>query len=112
MGEIILTARHKRLLSSMLFVVEKKIDDIETILHKSSDHSSYRILHDIEDEKEKKILLALKNAKEKINEIVKKYGIRKREIMVSSYIPTIESQMWEMLTDSLSSSLKDMVKIL
>ena len=106
MNEHKLSGRYKRLLASMLFVVEKKIDDIESLINKKPEHATYRILIDIDQDKLNSIRASLVNARDKIGFMVNKYHIKKREIHASSYTPTIESQMWEMITDSLSRSMK------
>ena len=106
MGEINITKRHRRFLSSLFFVLEQKTEAIEHMIRHSEENASYDIDQDLIAEKKVALSLACRELKKTLKEISQKLGLSKRKISQSQYINTIQSQMWENISDAFSDKLK------
>ena len=106
MEELYINKRHKRLLSSLFFVLEQKTEAIEHMIHHSASNASYNIDQDLSDEQKAALRSACLQLKEALNEISQKLDLSKRKISQSQYINTIQSQMWENISDAFSDKLK------
>lgn len=106
MENITLTERHTRLLSSLIFVLEQKTESIEHMMNHSAQNSSYNIEQDLSEEQKIALTKACKDLKKTIDEISEKLQLSKRKISQSHYINTIQSQMWENISDAFSNKLK------
>ena len=101
-----LTQRHKRLLSSLFFVLEQKTEAIEHMLNHSANNASYSIKQDLSDQKKEQLSNACKALKHELRNVADKFDLNKRNISQYQYISTIQSQMWENVTDAFSDKLK------
>ncbi|MCG8309746.1 MAG: hypothetical protein MI975_20290 [Cytophagales bacterium] len=105
MEKITISKRHKRLLSSLLFVLEQKTESIEHMLRHAADNASYCIAQDLEDPKKKELIDSCARLKQVMREVSEQLDLPKRVIGQSQYISTIQSQMWENITDAFSGNL-------
>ena len=106
MGNLDITKRHKRLLSSLFFVLEQKTEAIEHMIGHSKENASYIIEQDLSNEQKENISLACKELKESLFEISNELDLSIRKISQAQYISTIQSQMWENISDVFSDKLK------
>lgn len=101
-----LSKRHKRLLSSLLFVLEQKTEAIEHMLNHSPENASYSIEQDLTSEKKLELARNCKELKQVMTLVAEELDLKQRKISQSQYISTIQSQMWENVTDAFSDKLK------
>ncbi len=106
MEKTILNKTHQRLLGSLLFVLEQKTEHIEHIIKNSRENASYIVEHDLDETTLTQALDNCTKLKEKIAQVSDKYSIRKRKINLYHYVNTIQSQMWEHISDAFSDKLK------
>jgi len=106
MKNITLTKRHKRLLSSLFFVLEQKIEAIEHVIKSPKDNASYMIEQDLDTEKLKRLSENCTDLRASLDLVSEKLQLSKRKISQSHYIQTMQSQMWESISDAFSSKLK------
>ena len=101
-----LSKTHKRILGSLLFVLEQKVENIEHILHQNPENASYVIGQDLREDERQKLENNCSLLKEKINDVARDFNLKKRTINQYQYIQTIQSQMWEHISDAFSDKLK------
>jgi hypothetical protein len=101
-----LSKTHKRILASLLFVLEQKVEHIEHILNQNPENASYIIEQDLPKEEAKRLLTHCQALKVNIDAISRQFGIKKRSVNQYQYIQTIQSQMWEHIADAFSDKLK------
>ena len=101
-----LSKTHKRILASLLFVLEQKVENIEHIINHHPENASYEIEQDLKEYERPRILENCDKLKVKIDEVSRKFGLKKRSINQYQYIQTIQSQMWEHISDAFSDKLK------
>lgn len=106
MEDISISKRHKRLLASLFFVLEQKIESIEHMLNHSQDNATYFIEQDLDPERREKLGISCVDLKTKIAEVSRILELKKRKISQTQYISTIQSQMWENISDAFSDKLK------
>ena len=106
MQNLDISKRQKRLLSSLLFVLEQKTESIEHMLTHAPENASYDISQDIGLEKKKRLLEYCAQLKRSMENVAKQLNLPKRAISQVQYINTIQSQMWENVTDAFSINLK------
>jgi hypothetical protein len=100
MKHIELSKIHKRLISSLLFILEQKTEQIVHILTQTAENSSYIIEKDLTNEEVSDLLRTCSDLKKAINKTAVDVGIRKRRIYQRQYISTIQSHMWEHVSDA------------
>ena len=101
-----LSKTHKRILGSLLFVLEQKIENIEHILNHNPENASYNIGQDLKAYENQQLMEHCAKLKEKIKEISSTFNLKKRTINQYQYVQTIQSQMWEHVSDAFSDKLK------
>jgi uncharacterized phage infection (PIP) family protein YhgE len=106
MEDLNITKRHRRFLSSLFFVLEQKAEAIEHMLLHPAENASYVIKQDLNEEQKVKLRSACTELKEALTEISQKLGLSRRKISQSQYINTIQSQMWENISDAFSDKLQ------
>lgn len=106
MSNEVLSKRHKRILSSLLFVLEQKIEDIEHMLNHLPENASYSIDQDLTIQQKEYLAAACKKLKKIMKHVVEKLNLNKRKFSQAQYISTIQSQMWENISDAFSDKLK------
>ena len=106
MSNEVLSKRHKRLLSSLLFVLEQKLENIEHMLNHSPENASYSIDQDLTNQQKEYLAAACKELKKVMKQVVDKLELNKRKFSQAQYISTIQSQMWENISDAFSDKLK------
>ena len=106
MSNEVLSKRHRRLLSSLLFVLEQKIEDIEHVLNHSPENASYSIDQDLTSQQKEYLASICIELKKVMKHVVDKLDLKKRKFSQAQYISTIQSQMWENISDAFSDKLK------
>lgn len=106
MSNEVLSKRHRRLLSSLLFVLEQKIEDIEHVLNHSPENASYSIDQDLTSQQKEYLASICIELKKVMKHVVDKLDLNKRKFSQAQYISTIQSQMWENISDAFSDKLK------
>ena len=98
--------RHKRLLSSLFFVLEQKIEAIEHMINHTPKNATYEIHQDLEVQQVQYLKNQSSKLKEKLAEVSNMLRLKSRKISQSQYITTMQSQMWENISDAFSDKLK------
>lgn len=106
MTDIKISKRHKRLLSSLFFVLEQKIESIEHKLHSPTENASYTIEKDLKEYEVNALKQGCSELKKEISHVAKELDLPKRTISQYQYISTMQSQMWENITDAFSDKMK------
>lgn len=101
-----LSKTHKRLLGSLFFVLEQKIESIEHMITHDRENASYIIEQDLSVSEIKHLAETCRDIKAQIFRLSEQYGIKKRVISQRHYIATIQSQLWENISDAFSDKLK------
>ncbi len=101
-----LSKTHKRIISTLLFVLEQKIESIEHMILHPAENASYAIEQNLDEETKVMLLQTCKSLKNDIHEISINFELRKRTINQMQYINTMQSQMWENISDAFSDKLK------
>jgi hypothetical protein len=101
-----LSKTHKRILSTLLFVLEQKIELIEHMIQHPAENASYAIEQNLAEDAKTRLLQTCKSLKTDIHEMSIKFELRKRSINQMQYINTMQSQMWENISDAFSGKLK------
>jgi len=105
MGIADLSKTHARILGTLLFVLEQKVEHIEQIIKQPEENASYVIEQDINESEIHQLMNNCKELKKKIGIVAEKFGIKKRRIHQYHYINAIQSQMWEHISDAFSDKL-------
>ena len=106
MGNVHLSKTHTRILGTLLFVLEQKIEQIEHIISQPAENASYSVGQDLKEYEIQQLLNNCEALKKKIGIVAEKFGIKKRKIHQYQYISTMQSQMWEHISDAFSDKLK------
>lgn len=101
-----LSKTHKRILSTLLFVLEQKVESIEHMILHPAENASYSIEQNLTDDAKIKLLQTCTSLKNDIHEMRVNFDLRKRSINQRQYINTMQSQMWENISDAFSDKLK------
>jgi hypothetical protein len=101
-----LSKTHKRILSTLLFVLEQKIESIEHMILHPAENASYAIEQNLAEDAKTRLLQTCKSLKTDLHEMSIKFVLRKRTINQMQYINTMQSQMWENISDAFSGKLK------
>ncbi len=101
-----ISKRHKRLLSSLFFVLEQKIESIEHMINHTQKNATYEIQQDLEDHQLQALKIECATLKARIAKASIKLDLKNRKISQSQYIATMQSQMWENISDAFSDKLK------
>jgi hypothetical protein len=102
MNKIELTETHKRLISSLFFILEQKTENIEHILRQTPENASYFVKQDISEDDKKRTLETCAQLKRAIDKSSSELSLKKRRISQAQYINTIQSHMWEHISDAFS----------
>lgn len=105
MKKIAPTKTHKRLISSLLFLLEQKVEVIEHMINQPSENATYIIVQDLVPNEKKKLLGACAELKKAIDQTVEELDIEKRKISQVQYINTIQSHIWEHVCDAFSDKM-------
>lgn len=106
MTDIKISKRHKRLLSSLFFVLEQKIESIEHKLNSPTENASYTIKKDLKEYEMHALKAGCSELKKEISRVSTDLDLPKRTISQFQYISTIQSQMWENISDAFSDNMK------
>jgi hypothetical protein len=106
MDGLVLSKTHKRILSTLLFVLEQKIEAIEHMILQPKENASYFIEQDLSEDAKKHLLASCKSLRNQIFQMSATLDVRKRSISQAQYVSTMQSQMWEHITDAFSGKLK------
>lgn len=105
MNKITLSKTHQRLISSLLFVLEQKLERIEHIINQVSENGSYIIDQDLTEQEKTRILRACFELKNLLMNTSVDLNIKRRHISQIQYINTIQSHMWENVIDAFSDKM-------
>ncbi len=106
MQKIKLTRTHQRILANLLFVLEQKVESIEQMINCNPNHASYAIVKDLEKPDIDRLLDSCSQIKEKISKMYGDIDLRRRTVDQYQYVNTIQSQIWELVSDAYSDKLK------
>jgi hypothetical protein len=106
MENINLSKTHTRILGTLLFVLEQKTEQIEHIIRQPEENASYTVENDLKEYEIYQLLRKCEELKKTISRVSEQFGIKKRKIHQYQYITTIQSQMWEHISDAFSDKLK------
>lgn len=106
MQKIELSKTHKRILKSLLFVLEQKAEQIEHIINQPEENASYEIRQDLTEEKKEILLKSSYELKKSLHALADEYQLARRHISQAHYITTVQSQMWEIISDAFSDKMK------
>lgn len=94
------------MLSSLFFVLEQKIESIEHMINHNPENATYTINQDLKEYEIHALREECSKLKETIHNVAVELDLPKRNISQYQYISTIQSQMWENITDVFSDKLK------
>jgi len=106
MQKIQLTRTHQRILANFLFVLEQKAGSIEQMIKCKSNHASYTVVKDLSEREISRLVDLCSLLKEKISGMYNDIELKKRTVDQYQYVNTIQSQMWELVSDAFSDKLK------
>ena len=106
MQKIKLTRTHQRILANLLFVLEQKVENIEHMIDCNSKHASYTVVKDLKEHDISSLLDICSQLKEKISKMYHDIELKKRTVDQYQYVNTLQSQMWELVSDAFSDKLK------
>lgn len=106
MENINLSKTHTRILGTLLFVLEQKTEQIEHIIRQPEENASYTVEKDLREYEFYQLLHKCEELKKTISRVSEQFGIKKRKIHQYQYISTIQSQMWEHISDAFSDKLR------
>jgi hypothetical protein len=106
MQQIKLTRTHQRILANLLFVLEKKVESIEQMINCNSSHASYSIVKVLEQNEIYRLLDTCSQLKKNISRMYSEIELKKRSVDQFQFVNTVQSQMWELVSDAFSDKLK------
>ncbi len=106
-----LPPNHLRSVSASIYLIEKTIDELETMLTQSKPHFSYETVNDIDDSEKEKLLQSIKQTRAFIAELMRKYSLNREVTYMSRILNARKSRMWEILGDTTSKRMKGYGKL-
>ncbi len=106
MKTVDLPANHLRSISVSMCLIEKSIDELESLLTKKKKGFTYEVEHDIDENKSKHTLEIIGRVKHLIGKISAKYNLKKETTILSRVLNAKYTKMWEILSDTKSNRLK------
>ena len=106
MSPVKLPPNHLRSVSASIYLVEKTIDELEHMLTRSREHSTYKTINDIDESKKAELLETIMQARKLIAEIMYKYRLNREVTYMSRFLNARKSRMWEILCDTTSKRMK------
>jgi hypothetical protein len=104
--KINLSGNHRRVLSSRMQVIERRIKDMERLLKNKTDMVSFKYIDDIEQGVTDTKLIVLCQLKEMLVEIFQKYQLEPGLISKRNSLNASKATIWEILCDSGSKGLR------
>jgi hypothetical protein len=106
MEKIILSPNHRRSFTSSLMVVERNLIEIENILKHPSNAFLMELTMDISRSRQEECLRNITEARQVIGQLFTKYGLYTHTTLISRFIDSRKSGIWEILCDTSSKKLK------
>ncbi|MCE1201404.1 MAG: hypothetical protein LWX09_04805 [Bacteroidia bacterium] len=106
MEKIILPDNHRRSLSSSLYIVEKLLDEIEQALTHPDDGFMYKMEVDVPEHAYRSTIENIALAKQMIEHLHKKYELSAQHSMMSRFIDSRKSKIWEILSGTNARGMK------
>jgi len=100
MEKIHLSSNHKRSLSSSIYLIEKLVDEMETLLANQKTLETQKVKRDIPDIEKANTLKVIHEIKEAIKQMTEKYDLKKQVISESRFLDSRKTKIWEILHDS------------
>lgn len=105
MENIQLPSNHKRSLSSSIFLVEKLVDEIETLLSTDKNLVNQTIKRDISEDKRSSVLKSIQEVKKEIKRLSERYDLKKQVVTESHFLDSRKTKVWEILHNSSASRM-------
>ena len=106
MEKINLSPNHRRSFTSSLMVVERNLIEIENILKHPVNGLLSEMTVDISKLRQEECLQNITDARRVIGQLFTKYGLYKHTTLISRFIDSRKSGIWEILCDTSSKRLK------
>jgi len=87
-------------------MIEKSIDELETMLLTESRHHTYEIINDLDTKDVKRMLQVIHQVRAVIETLVQKYQLKREVTYMSRILNARKSKMWEVLADTTSKQMK------
>lgn len=100
MNKIQLPSNHKRSFSSSLQLLEKLMNEVETLLISDKDLVTQTIQKDIPEDEKAGTLNAIRAVREEIQRLEEKYDLKKQVISESRFLDSRKTKAWEILHNS------------
>lgn len=106
MKKIDLTNNHRRSVSSAFFLIDDIIDKFEAEIFRHQGRIMTKIINDISESDLQHYRVIINKIRDYISHIARKYNLSIKEIKMSQIIKSRKAEMWQILSDTTSKSLK------
>ena len=106
MEKIILSENHRRSVTSSLKIVEELLNEIENVLNHPANGFLSKMTVDISKQNKKDPFENIKKARQWIQKLFIKYGLSVQYSLMSRFIDSRKSKIWEIQCDTTSKRLK------
>jgi hypothetical protein len=100
MEKIHLSSNHKRSLSSSIQLVEKLVDEIETLMSHPKTLETQTVERDLPDDEKETALKAIGEIKVEVKRLAEKYELKKQVVSESRFLDSRKTKIWEILHNS------------
>lgn len=100
MNKIQLPSNHKRSFSSAMQLLEKLMDEVETLLMTDKISVTQTVERDIPEDEKAVIMKSVLAVKEEIRHLNEKYDLKKQVITESRFLDSRKTKAWEILYNS------------
>lgn len=100
MKKVHLSPNHKRSMSSSIHLIEKMVDEVETLMTNHKTLETQKVERDIPDDKKDLSLKAIHEIKEEVKRLTEKYDLKKQVVFESRFLDSRKSKAWEILHNS------------
>jgi hypothetical protein len=106
MAKINLSNNQKRSISASLHIVEKSVNELERELNRTGDLIMFKVINDTGDLNLQEYKLLIQQIKSHIRYLADKYCLQPTSLPLSQIINAQKSNMWVILCDTRSNSMK------
>ncbi len=100
MEKIQLPSNHKRSLSSSIYLIEKLMDELDTLLNADKNLVTQTIKRDISEDKKTVVMNFIGEIKEEIKRLSERYDLKKQVVTESHFLDSRKTKAWEILNNS------------
>ena len=100
MNKVNLSPNHKRSMSSSIQLVEKLVDEVETLISNQKRLETQTVERDLPDDEKETVLKAIQEIKEAVKRLTEKYDLKKQVISESRFLDSRKTKAWEILHNS------------